>query len=517
MSARILVAARDPVVAGELRALAEEAGDIELSATASDVGGAVAALARAEPDAVVVHEDLGPLPVLDLARELTSGHPSVAFVLLAREVTPDLLRQALRAGVRDVLALPLTVEALAEAVASAAAWSRAVRDRMDDEGLAQVAERIGGRVVAVAGAKGGVGTSTVALHLALAAARAGAERVVCLAELDLQAGDLRSFLDVTSRRSIADLVAVADELTARSLDETLYVDRSGLRVLFGPEAGEDAEEVDAGATRQILSALRFQYDLVVCDVGTVVSEAGAVASELADEVLVVATPDVPALRAANRLVGLWERLQVRSEGTRLVLNRTHRDAEVQPDLARAVSTIPLAETTIPAGFRELEAALNTGAPGRLQAGPVQRALNELAQEVGAVAPASRRRRLRLRVGARAQAGQATVETAGLTFVVGLLLLALWQVLLTGYTFQLAGHSAREGARALAVGEDYRGRAREDLPKAWRRKLRVVRSSDAVKVTLRVPLVVPGVETPVKVSDRERTVVEDEPLPEELRR
>ena len=61
------------------------------------------------------------------------------------------------------------------------------------------------KIVAVAGAKGGVGCSTVALHIALAAAGHDSERPVCLAELDLQTGDLRSLLDLQSHRSIADL------------------------------------------------------------------------------------------------------------------------------------------------------------------------------------------------------------------------------------------------------------------------------------------------------------------------
>ena len=130
---------------------------------------------------------------------------------------------------------------------AAAAWTHALRRRAArDAG----GELIGvGRVVTVVGAKGGVGTTTVATHLALAARELG-EPAVCLVEYDLQAGDLRAFLDLPYRRSVVDLVPVADELTARHLTEALYTHASGLRVLLGPQEGEQAESGHGGRRPQ---------------------------------------------------------------------------------------------------------------------------------------------------------------------------------------------------------------------------------------------------------------------------
>ena len=259
-------------------------------------------------------------------------------------------------------------------------------------------------MIAIAGAKGGVGCSTVALHVALAAARHDSERPVCLAELDLQTGDLRSLLDLQSHRSIADLASVAEgEVTVRSLDDTLYVHSTGLRVLLAPERGEDGEDISASAARQILGALKFQYDIVICDVGSVMTEAGAVAVEMASTVLIVTTPDVPAIRAANRLLRLWERLQIDTPA-RILLNRTSREHEIQPDFARRVLQAPVLDATLPSGFRDLEEALNTGHPERLEQGAINRALAEVAVAIEAVPAEGRRRRLRLRRAARAADG-----------------------------------------------------------------------------------------------------------------
>lgn len=504
---RIVLAIAEPGLAGQAEVLALEAGSLDVVGNAVDAEELTALLGRTEIDAVLVHEELGPLPVLELTRRLAAEHPTIGFLLLAREPTPDLLRQALRAGVRDVLQLPLSVETISESVEGAATWSRAVRDRMDAEDMRQVAERVGGRIIAVAGAKGGVGCSTVAVHLALAAARADSERTVCLVELDLQAGDLRSLLDVQSRRGIADLVAVADEVTQRSLDDTLYVHPSGLRLLLAPERGEDGEDVGGPAARGILAGLKFQYDLVVCDVGAVMTEAGAVAVEMANDALVVTTPDVPALRAANRLLALWDRLRIRAGDAKIVLNRVSKEHEIQPEFARKVLAAPLLDTTIPAGFRDLEPALNTGAPDRLEQGAVHRALASVGREIGTLEAGGRRRRLRLRSAAKAESGQALTEMLGMLPIFMIILLGLWEIALVGYTDVLASNSAREASRAWAVGEPCKPPAERPLPSAWRDGMQAVQLSDGVKVTLKVPFVLPWLDSPIKISDHKSTVRE----------
>ena len=350
MSGRLLVAVPDERSAAIVEALAAELEGIRVVWVAQRTGDVETGIARSRPDAVLLHEGIGPVPVLELARELTSLNPAVAFLLMADGATPDLLHRALRAGMRDVLPLPLTVDALSDALARAGDWSRAVRDSMDDDSVAEMAANVGGRMLVVAGAKGGVGTTTIALQLALAAARADPERPVCLAELDLQAGDLRTLLDIASHRSIADLVGVASEVGARSLDETLYYHESGLRVLLAPEHGEEAETIAGEPTRQIVAALKFQYDLVICDVGAVTTEASTVAVELADDALVVGDArragaprrEPPAPRCGRG----WERART---GLRSSSTGRARSDEVQPDLARRVVSVPLLETDIPDG------------------------------------------------------------------------------------------------------------------------------------------------------------------------
>ncbi len=505
MPYRVLLAAEDPALVTEFLALAEEAGDIEVGDTASTAGQLIATVATTDDlDVIVLHEELGPLPVLDLARELAARVPEVGLVLLARTHSASLLASALRAGFRGIVGLPLSLEEVQTTITGAGVWARAVRAKLGGEGDEEIAG--GGRMIAIAGAKGGVGATTVAVQLALAAATATPNQTVCLVDFDLQKGDVRSYLDLTYRRSVLDLVEVADDLTARHLDDSLYVHPSGLRVLLPPSEGEHGEEVLGDAARRILGGIRTRFSLVIVDVGTVVSEASAVATEMADHALIVVTPDVPSMRAANRLLGLWQRLQIRKEASSILVNRVSRDSEIQPELVGRIVGAPLMRSTIPADFRSLEAAANTGVPDRLEDGRVHKAINTLGQELH-LTP----HRRRIRPSLRSSSGQVATETMGITVLLGIIVLLLWELALAGFTYVLGTHAAREAARELAVSElsdaELVDIAAADLPGGWLDSLEVSSTDDRVSVTLAVPALAPGFDTPMRLTAVAGTVPE----------
>ena len=477
---------------------------------------------------MILHDALGAVPVLEVARDIATSFPEVGLVLIAADDSPDMFRAAMQAGLRDVVSLPLSLEQLEGSVRAASQWSRTMRDRVAGEESAGAA--LGGQLIAVAGSKGGVGTTTVCLQLALAAVRAAPGRPVCVVDFDLQKGDFRSFLDMPYRRSVVDLVEVADEISVRHLQETLYTHKEGFRVLLAPDEGERAEEVNALAARPILSAVKARHALTIVDLGAQVSEASAIGAEIANRVLVVTQPDVASLRGVKRLLELWKRLQVREddEDVLVVLNRASRKLEVQPDLARKVIAGRLAKTTIPAEFSAFEAAVNTGTPARMEDAKLRASFDQLLDEADARPVAgdepdtdpSEPRGLLARLGG--ERGQSSAEMMGLLPVLIVIVLALWQVGLLGYTYLLAGHAAREGARELAVNttdlpkdHPYRDAAKRDLPKAWRKDAKIEVDEDdpvTVNVKLVVPAVLPGLRSPFKVSDHASTSVEDDPLP-----
>ena len=185
----------------------------------------------------------------------------------------------------------------------------------------------------------------------------------------------------------------------------------------------------------------------------------------------------------------------------------------------------MTETTIPADFGALEAAVNTGAPTRMEDGKLRGAFESLAAELDVLPQVEETsdqpepRGLLARLGG--ERGQTSVEFMGLLPIVLIVVFALWQIALTGYTYVAAGHAAREGARQLAVSRATAARTRPTArprsrtcrtPGATARTITQVRPRDRVRAP-EGPGADPGLKTPWEIGTTADTSVEDEALPE----
>ncbi|KQW14306.1 AAA family ATPase [Streptomyces sp. Root369] len=388
MPTRILPAVGDADAVRSLTTLLSQLPDAEPVVPVTDSTQLIDTLARLAsesidelPEVVVVHERIGPVPALELIREVALRFPAVGVILVTSDVSPGLFQAAMDYGARGLISLPLGYEELATRVHAVAQWSVGVRRHLG--AVTDVFTGVGGTVVTVSGAKGGVGATTTAIQLALAAQASG--RTTALLDMDLQTGDVASYLDVQFRRSVADLATITD-ISPRVLADAVFPHDTGLALLLAPGEGERGEEVTERAARQIVSALRSRYEVVVVDCGAQLSGAGAAVVEMADTALLVTTPDVVAVRGAKRAVRMWDRLQVRkAEETTVVVNRHSRATEIQPALIQKITGTSVAATVIPANFKELQGAVDAGRVHELDAkGTVKQALWTLAGELGLV-------------------------------------------------------------------------------------------------------------------------------------
>ncbi|WP_329053149.1 AAA family ATPase [Streptomyces violaceus] len=388
MPTRILPAVGEADAVRSIATLLSQLPDAEPVAPVGDSTQLIDTLARlaAEsvdelPEVVVVHERIGPVPALELIREVALRFPAVGVILVTSDASPGLFQAAMDYGARGLVALPLSYEELASRVQAVAQWSVGVRRHLGAGG--DVFTGVGGTVVTVSGAKGGTGATLTAIQLALAAQASG--RSTALVDMDLQTGDIASYLDVQFRRSVVDLAAITD-ISPRVLADAVFRHDTGLALLLAPAEGERGEDVTDRAARQIVSALRSRYEIVVIDCGAQLGGAGAAAVEMADRALLITTPDVVAVRGAKRAVRMWDRLQIRkAEETTVVVNRHSRATEIQPPLIQKITGTAVAATVVPANFKELQSVVDAGRIHELEnKSAVKQALWGLAGELGLV-------------------------------------------------------------------------------------------------------------------------------------
>ncbi len=298
----------DDVVAGVLQRFG-----FAPSVSAPDFATATARLQHETFDLVVVPlQDVEPMELAALEREVRRAESSF-LIGTAPRAESELIIWAMRSGVNEFLMYPPDPRELAGAV-----------DRLTRRGRTE-AER--GISVAVHSAKGGLGTTTVALNTAYALARHTPSGRVALADLVVSGGDVRVMLDLKATYDVGDLLARMTRIDAELLTSILTPAGSGVWVLPGSEQPEMAELVDASAASTIVAQLASHYTYTVFDVEHQLTERALAALDAADRELVVTQLGVVPLRSTQRTLELFQRLGYPDEKLAVVVNR-HQSNDV---------------------------------------------------------------------------------------------------------------------------------------------------------------------------------------------
>jgi pilus assembly protein CpaE len=307
----------------------------------------------------------GPLALkvkgLPRLRELRVRAPQMQLLLALNHWRSSDLRETVRAGAVDILRLPVADDAFLEAIEQAIEAGATLRSAMAHDGKDDPDRHGPGVVVAVVSASGGSGKTFLATNLAYHL-QSEWKKETCLIDLDLQFGELSTALRLKPRHTIHDLLAHVGEGEdiAKRLEEHVERHESGIRVLAAPDDPEQADGIDAYQVAGVIEAARSSFEFVVIDTPTALSEAVLVALEQADQIVVLATLDLPSVRNLGIMLTTLKKLKVPVERVSLLLNK------VEPDVGIDVSRV---EQYFPQGFsmvipygREVNRSLNMGQP-----------------------------------------------------------------------------------------------------------------------------------------------------------
>lgn len=166
------------------------------------------------PSVLIVGPNAPTESVFEVVADLALQKPFVSVLLVSRELDTELLRQALRAGIKDVLQIPLKRDTLIASVDNAARFSSSVLGAMESTREQKPVGRGAGKVITVFSTKGGVGKTVVATNLAVSLAKSGLKTVIV--DLDLEFGDVAVMLKLTPEHSVYEAVKAEGGGSARS-------------------------------------------------------------------------------------------------------------------------------------------------------------------------------------------------------------------------------------------------------------------------------------------------------------
>jgi pilus assembly protein CpaE len=210
------------------------------------------------------------------------------------------------------------------------------------------------------GAKGGAGTTTMAVNCAVELARTG-KRSTVIVDLKPGLGEVALFLGVKPRYSVLDAVDNLHRLDREFLRELVIKHKSGVEILAGSDHFDRPGAADCTAIEELFRLLTRQYEYVVIDAGSQINSCTVAALYASDRMFLVANPDVPSLRNAQRLLERVRELGAAGERVRLLLNRAAEPYPIPPKQIEAALGHPI-HHTFPSDYKTVSAALNSGVP-----------------------------------------------------------------------------------------------------------------------------------------------------------
>jgi pilus assembly protein CpaE len=369
MAVRILVVDADPTVQRALGlALSQQGFEVLTSADGPE------ALRIAKTDKPALLLIAANLPGVDgftvVARLRMEDGPSThtPAILLLPENDAEGRGKALRSGADDYLIKPFHPAELMARMRSLLARYKPDEQFNPPVRTAHVIpaapmapkKRDPARVVLFYGAKGGVGTTTIAINSAIALHKELGRRV-CLIDANLQFGDHRVFLDLgLDRLSVVDL-AQSPAMDIDLIKSILVKHESGIELLLAPPSPETAELVTSDHLPEIINHMANEFDYVIVDVDKRLDEVNLRIMDVADVIYVVMTADLPCLKNVRLVLETIGHLGYADEKVKLILNRSNAFTGINVKNAESALKRRI-DYQIINEYRSAIGALNSGAP-----------------------------------------------------------------------------------------------------------------------------------------------------------
>jgi pilus assembly protein CpaE len=287
---------------------------------------------------------------LDIINKISINHKTCKIVVTSSNYSADTIIKAMRVGAREFLPKPYIKENL---VASLSKLKEIVSGGFSEDRKC--------RVITTFSNKGGIGKTAIATNLALELANMTKEKVA-LIDLNLQLGDITTFLDINPSFDISYVIQNLSRIDETFLLSTLekYKD-TNLYILADPPYLEQAEEITAEQIATLFGVLKQAFSYIVVDTSANFDGKTITALDQSDLILLITIVNLPAIRNCQRCLDLFERLGYEKEKTKIILNRYMENEEIKVEDVEEVLSKKI-YWKIPNNYFTIMSAINKGIP-----------------------------------------------------------------------------------------------------------------------------------------------------------
>jgi pilus assembly protein CpaE len=387
---RVMIVDDIPETRENIRRLLQFDTDLEVIATAKSGKEAIEICTDAKPDVILMDINMPDMDGIAATEGVRKKLPYVQVIILSVQRNPEYMRRAMLAGARDFITKPPVYDELSAAIHRAGVMAQEEKIKFTQS--SQNASRAGvpaflssegtyGKVIVVYSPKGGTGATTIAVNLAVAFRQD--DKRVAIIDGDLQYGDVSVFLNETPKNTILDLTPRIDELDAELIAEFLAVHTaSGVKILPPPPTPDLSDQINSEQFAKLLLLLRQNNDFIIIDTSSYLSEPVQVALETADAIVLITTPEIPAIKNCNLFLSLIDAGGINRDHIVFIMNRYDNRRSIAPERVGA-SLHQNVALTIPYDDVYVSNSMNKGVPIVLEnkTYPVSKAILMLASMI----------------------------------------------------------------------------------------------------------------------------------------
>jgi pilus assembly protein CpaE len=360
--------------------------DIEVIGTAHNGEQALAFIAKNTPDIVLMDINMPIMDGVEATERISVSHPGISIIMITVQSELEYIKRAMVAGARDYIVKPFTSDQLISSIKKI----HRLDTRKNNRPSARSSSKP--KVIAVFSPKGGIGTTTIAVNLAVSMHQLTDKRVALL-DLDLQASDVGVMLDLKLTRSIVNIVQNIGYLDQDMLTDCLCRHQSGIDVLLAPPEPQYADLIKVEYVEKIIAIMKKCYDYIIIDTSSVLDAFNINTLKLSDEILVVMGLEITTIRRIKKALEILSEFGI-AGNIRYVLNRSsdeiglnRKDVEKHLDIKIDNHIISNGQVTVNALNRGIPFVINS------HAAKISDDIKKLALNCAREEPAGSKRRL----------------------------------------------------------------------------------------------------------------------------
>jgi len=320
-----------------IRKLLQFESDFEIVGAARNGREGIELANELDPDVILMDINMPDIDGITATETIRGQVPHTQIVILTVQEDPNYMRRAMLAGARDFLTKPPPVDEMISAIRRAGqlsheerAKAKTVFSAQPGSGSLPATVLHAGHIISVYSPKGGSGSTTIAVNLAVALQKE--ETPVVLVDGNMEFGDVTVFLNQKAKNSIIDLAPRAGELDLDIIEEvTMLHAESGMKVLAAPSRPEFAESVSGEQFGMVLDFLRNLFAYVIVDCASSLSEVTLSTIDTSDVIILVTTQEIPSIKDSRLFLDLLQPLNINQDRVLFVMNKYDKRIGIKPE------------------------------------------------------------------------------------------------------------------------------------------------------------------------------------------